>query len=352
MKLIHKIKRYYKQAYQMGHYPSLQEVLFSDKKVLVYYGFLGDNNYGDELVYEGTREVFKSHTLLPVRRQMPIFLRLFLKYKADKIDGIVIGGGTLIGPFWEPEFFEGLIKMGKRVYVHGTGVHKVIDEKKTWTLLLEKEIFGGVRGPLSIENLAVVKEGANIAGDAAFAIFSDQKFVSRKGNKNVLINLGTHDAYAGQEYFRKEFDDFIRFLISEEYNVCYLPFHEIDVELGEILKSKFPEIKIIPQPDGFNACADIFADCAFAIGERLHFMVMAIMTKSPFISINYAKKHEDLLLSLSIPELGLLPAETSNEKMMHAFKTRDEIKWDDIRQNILGYRDFQFKEADKYIKSI
>jgi len=351
MKLIHKIKNFYKIAYQMGHYPSLSTVLFSRKKVFVYYGFLGDNNYGDELVYEATKALFKEHTLLPVRRQMPFSLRFFLNNKKSKIAGIVIGGGTLIGPFWEPEYFASLIQLGKRVYVHGTGVHKVIDQQQPWRQLLEKTIAGGVRGPLSVENVAVVKKPMNIAGDAAFAIFSDKSFVTRKDNKNVLINLGTHADYVGQEYFRKEFDQFIGFLLKQGYNVLYLPFHEVDVELGEMLIGKFPQIRMLKQPNGFNECAVLFADCAFAIGERLHFTVMAIMTKSPFISINYAKKHEDLLLSLSIPEIGLLPAEASHEKMIAAFNSREDFDWEATRQKMIGYRDFQLKEAADYISA-
>ena len=349
MKLTHKIKSYYKRAYQMGHYPSLSSVLFSGKKVFVYYGFLGDNNYGDELVYEATKELFKDHILLPLRRQMPIELRLFLNYRKHKIAGIVIGGGTLVGPFWEPDFFKSLVEMGKRVFLHGTGVHKKIDAQEPWKFILNKEIFGGVRGPMSVKNVSVVKDKMNIAGDAAFALFSDQSFIKRSENKNVLINLGTHDDYEGQAFFRKEFNDFIRFLIQDGYHVQYLPFHEVDVELGKVLKNTFPEITVIKQPVGFDECARIFADCTFALGERLHFTVMAIMTRSPFLSLNYAKKHEDLLLSLSIPEAGSHPSETSKDKMTDAFTKRNDFDWAVPRDKMVGYKDFQFKETAEFI---
>ena len=349
MKLIHKLKRYYRIAYTMGHYPALSSVLFSDKKIFVYYGFLGDNNYGDELVFEAAKELFAAHHLLPVRHLMPFATRFWLTRNKHKIAGIVVGGGTLLGPLWEAEFFSSVKKLGKPVYVHGTGVHKVIQEVEAWKMMLDNRVYGGVRGPMSLENVAAVKTGMKIGGDAAFAMFSMQKFVNRKDNKNVLINLGTHRTYEGQDFFRKEFNDFIASLIKDGYNIQYLPFHEVDLELGNTLKETFPEITLLKQPVGYNECADLFANCAFAIGERLHFTVMAIMTRSPFVSLNYHKKHEDLLLSLSLQESGLHPSAASSEKMTAAFKARDAFNWDATENQIKAYKKFQFDEAAEFI---
>jgi len=350
MNLIRKVKHYYKRAYAMGHHPSLSEVLFSDKKVLIYYGFLGDNNYGDELVYNATKALFSDVTLLPVSRYTPHMLRLLVAMDLKKIIGIVIGGGTVVGNFNSAAVFEKLAESGRPVYMHGTGVKELIVDQKAWKTVTKNEVFGGVRGPMSVQNMMQIKEGAKIVGDAAFALFTDNKFVDRKKDiKRVLINLGTHVPYEGQEFFRKEFNDFISHLISENYNVSYVPFHEIDLELGMALKNTFPEINIIEQPEGFEQCADIFADCTFAIGERLHFTVLAIMTKTPFISINYAKKHEDLLLSLSIPHIGISPAEASKDKMLTAFNSRLAFEWTPIKTKLQGYKDFQSEQKQKFI---
>jgi polysaccharide pyruvyl transferase WcaK-like protein len=349
MNLIHKAKHYYKRAWGMGHHPSLSSVLFSNKKVLVYYGFLGDNNYGDELVYNATKVLFTDAILLPVSRYTPPLLRLLVAIDIKKIIGVVIGGGTVVGNFNSAPVFEKMATAGKPVYMHGTGVKEVIVDQKAWKTVTQNEIFGGVRGPMSVKNMNQVKLGARVVGDAAFALFTDKKFIERNNNKRVLINLGTHVPYEGQEFFRKEFHDFIAYLINEDYIVSYLPFHEIDLELGLEIKKKFPEINMIPQPEGFDECADIFADCAFAIGERLHFTVVAIMTRTPFISINYAKKHEDLLLSLSISHLGLSPVDASKEKMLAAFNSRLSIEWNQISKNLEQYRELQNEQVQRYI---
>ena len=334
----------------MGHYPSIWSVLFADKKIYVYYGFLGDNNYGDELVYQATKFLFKDYILLPVSRYMPIGLRLFVEIKKSNIKGIVIGGGTLVGRFNMAEFFESLVKMGKPIYMHGTGVKEVIGESKSWGQVLKNGNYGGVRGPMSVKNISLIRPKMSIVGDAAFALLNNSNYIDRSTKKRVLINLGTHADYEGQQYFREQFNSFIGNLLSQKYIVDYLPFHEIDLELGNDLKLQFKEINILKQPQGFDDCAAIFSDCTFAVGERLHFTVMAIMTSSPFVSINYAKKHEDLLASLNIPELGLVPNLASSEKLLTAFDIRQNFQWEKIFDQMKDYKTIQFEEVEKFIK--
>jgi polysaccharide pyruvyl transferase WcaK-like protein len=351
MNLITKTKYFYTSAYKMGHFPSLLTLLFSKKRIFVYYGFLGDNNYGDELVYEATKEIFKSHILVPVRRRMPIALRLYLTLRKENIAGIVVGGGTLISKFMEADFYKSLVQMNKPVYLHGTGVHAEIKDKKTWSIILDKGFFGGVRGPLSVKNLKVIAAPVKIMGDAAFGIDSPLKIVKNGESRKVLINLGTHAPYEGQDFFRHEFNSFIEHLFLHHYEVCYLPFHAIDLALGLELKKTYPNIQILEQPVGFNECSLLFSDAIFAIGERLHFVVMALMTSTPFTSINYAKKHDDLLLSLSLAQQGLIPGEAALESLIKGFDTRHSMDWNDTQKRIEKYRNLQISEMKNFVES-
>jgi len=348
MNLITKIKFFYRSAYQMGHFPPVLSVMFSSKKVFVYYGFLGDNNYGDELVYEATKEIFKGHILVPMKRRMPISLRLYLIFRKGIIKGIVIGGGTLISKFRDAAYFKNLVEMGKPVYLHGTGVHANIKDVNSWTTILNSEVFGGVRGPLSVKNLEQIRPMTNILGDAAFGIALPDKLVKSVESRKVLINLGTHANYEGQDIFRNVFNPFIEYLISNKYDVFYLPFHDIDMELGLSIKKTYPEVMMLTQPIGFAECSMLFADCTFAIGERLHFIVMAIMTSTPFTSINYAKKHNDLLLSLSHTQNGLFPEEASLERLIYDFNNRHTFEWKNTQRKIDEYRKLQINEMQNF----
>ncbi len=106
MNIINKFIAYYKVSYLSGNFPSLLSILLSNKRVLIYYGFLGDKNFGDELVFESAKKLFSSSILLPVRKRMPIHLAIFARLCKKRVSGLVIGGGTLIGPLWDKEFYD------------------------------------------------------------------------------------------------------------------------------------------------------------------------------------------------------------------------------------------------------
>ena len=169
MKLIHKAKNFYQQAYTTGHFPPVRQLFFGEQKVFAYYGFLGDRNFGDELVFESAKKLFYPNILLPVRRKMPLLQAFYAKACKGRIAGLVVGGGTLIGPLWEREFFESLVELAKPVYVHGTGVRENIERSDGWKHMLSGKVYGGVRGPHSAENLGEIFRQVLITGDAAFA---------------------------------------------------------------------------------------------------------------------------------------------------------------------------------------
>lgn len=348
--ILNKLNRYYRSAYKTSHFPSLIEIFNSDKKIFAYYGYLGDNNFGDELVFESAKMVFKPDILLPVRKFMPVSLRLFCFFFKSRFAGLVIGGGTLIGPFWHPSFFLKLLNLKKPVYIHGTGVHKIVDRSQEWKSVFGGHVYGGVRGCLSKDNLRGIYPPIKITGDAAFAFFDKTYWnFKRNGQNNVLINLGTHFDYEGQDFSRIEFKKFIKSLIENGYNVQFLPFHLIDHQLGEQLKLEFPEIVLLEQPENFISAVNIFQNCSFAIGERLHFTVMAILTKSPFVSLNYGKKHEDLLQSMELSHAGLQPANFSFSSLNNIFNSRTEFDWGSAETLLSNFKEIQINEASDFI---
>src|SRR3954468_17291416 len=99
MRLLHKIRSYYKIAYTMDHFPSIIKLLLTNKKIFAYYGFLGDGNFGDELVFESCKKLFNPHILVPLRKRMPLSMILFTRIFKNRFSGIVIGGGTLFNRY-------------------------------------------------------------------------------------------------------------------------------------------------------------------------------------------------------------------------------------------------------------
>lgn len=352
MKILSKISRYYTIAYKMGHYPSLFSLLSSKRKIIAYYGFLGDKNFGDELVYDAAKYMFEPHILLPIRRFMPLSLKVFKTLFPGKIQGVVIGGGTLIrGKLKGYEYFYDLLKSGKPLFIFGTGVNSTIEDPEGWNRLLKLNTFGGVRGPLSIGNLKKIGVDLPVAGDAAFALYKPTEVVSTD-KKTILINFGTHLTYEEQEGSRQAIKKFIAYALDLNYEVKFLPFHEIDVELGILLQQEFPAISLLDVPTHYDECVKLFNACDFALGERLHFNVMSLLSECSFLSINYDKKHEDFLASVELGHLGLAMSEVTFEKIKEIFDSRKQTNWPDVRKRVVKLRDFQHQEAQKFIDSL
>jgi len=350
MRIFRKFISYYNVAYRSGHFPPLFQLLFSRKKIYAYYGFLGDRNFGDELVFEAARNLFAPHLLLPFRRRMPVHLRLLAKIWRARISGLVIGGGTLIGPLWDRPFFMGLVEEEKPIFVHGTGVHKDISCAKDWTRILSGSVYGGVRGPQSVTNLVSLQQVLPIVGDAAFFMFEAKRTSSsRDHSRKILINLGTHSAYNGKENAIRAMREFINFQVRNDFDIVFLPFHEIDVVLGSELQASFPMIKMLDIPETYENALVHFEDAIFAVGERLHFIVMAILATCPFLSLNYAEKHKDLLLSLDLVLAGIVPASVTSTVIHEHFKNKELFDWAALSNRIQLLKSIQKKEADAFI---
>jgi polysaccharide pyruvyl transferase WcaK-like protein len=337
----------------MGHFPSVNSILFSRKKLIVYYGFLGDANFGDELVYESARLLFEPYILIPFRQKMPLWLKAYCQLNKRKFHGILIGGGTLIGPFWERKFFIELTDLKKPVYLHGTGAHPNIASAPEWKKLLSLPTFGGVRGRQSVKNLESIGVKAKVIGDAAFAFFNEKQNKQPFGaNRNVLINMGTHEKFEGQNESRKCIKQFISLIVKKDYyHLQFLPFHSHDLQIAIQLKEEFPEIEILNTPKTYREAIPFFDNSTFAIGERLHFIVMAILSQTPFLSINYGRKHIDLLESLDVSEAGLLPGEISLEKIIAIFENKNQTDWITVSKKLANFKELQQAEAFKFLQA-
>lgn len=349
MKLLRKLNKYYKEAYQLGHFPPTSSLVSSQRK-FAYYGFLGDENYGDELVFDAARHIFAPDVLIPIRRTMPPEFALFAKMTPEKFAGIVVGGGTIIGPsFYEHAYFLKLAAMGKPVYMHGTGIYKVSTWHESWKTLLKTPAFGGVRGPNSMATFAEYQPQVQAAGDAAFAYF-DRKAVRdpKSRSKTVLINLGTHKAFEGIENSRAVFEQFLAHLIASGAELHFLPCHAIDIELAQELQKRFPAIRVLSIPKSFEEAAQHFRNAAFAIGERLHFVATAIMAGCPFLSINYAKKHADLLTSVRLSGAGVQPTEATTEGLIAAWEVRNSFAWTEAFVALEAFQAFQQKQKEAF----
>jgi polysaccharide pyruvyl transferase WcaK-like protein len=356
MNLTKKLQNYYQRAYRMEHFPSLKEVIFSKKKKVMYCGFLGDGNYGDELVYASTKKLHSNLILIPIKKHMPLYLHAWLFLKWKNISGVVIGGGTLIKLRLENhELIIKLLKNGRPLFIHGAGATEFNRALEFWKTVLSFKTFGGVRGPLSVLNNKNNFNTKSIAiGDAAFALFHESIVENRNSSsKRIVVNYGVHVYNSDLNLSRNEIEIFLRNKIENGYEISFLPLHNIDIKLGIKLKRKIPEIILLDIPKNFKEAVSCLSDSCFAIGERLHFNIIALMSECPFVSINYDKKHEDFLISCKTSFAGFSIKDLSSSKIENVYNNKELLfNWNKIKEILNYYKKHQEKQANLYFEEL
>lgn len=338
----------------MGHFPNFMKVIFSNKKILVYHGFLGDRNFGDELVYKATKSLNNSFWIIPIQRHMPILLKLYCIIFWRRISGVIIGGGTLMrSNLHKNNFILKLVNSGRKVFFHGTGVDEIVGAKEYCIEILFKEFYGGVRGPLSINNISTnLNLSIDAIGDAAFGLYTGNLQVRKIENKSILINFGTHVEISELIKCRNEVELFANYCLKKGYDVLFLPMHEIDIKCGHTLKKSIPQLVILEIPNEYDEAISHFKNCSFAVGERLHFNILSLMGGCPFLSINYDKKHIDFLESCDISFAGSSIEDISKLQLVDFFENKTKLfNWKMINDKLLLYNSKQKEEFNKFINS-
>jgi polysaccharide pyruvyl transferase WcaK-like protein len=348
--ILHKIINYYNQAYRRKHFPSILKVLFSGKKTVAYYGFLGDGNFGDELVYEAIKKMCPSIILFPIKRHTPILLRIYKSVFFRRFSGAIIGGGSK-NRFYKSDFYilSELCKNSKPLFIHGTGVYIAKHHSNQWTEILKnKNCYGGVRGPLSEINLNIP-----IIGDAAISLFKREDKCVQKRRK-IVINFGTHIYHEQSKQSRLIIINFVRDLISREnYDIYFLPFHNIDKKIGEKILKENPSIRLLNIPKDSEEVFKIFEDVSFAIGERLHFSIVSLICRCPFISINYSEKHEDFLRSAGMNEVGIKMENLTISKLSEIFYHKNYFfNWGKIENKMEQFQNLQIESKNKFLSML
>lgn len=342
------IIRYVRRAYLSRHFPKVSTLLKNRDRLLGYYGFLGDGNFGDDLVYEAARLLLQPCILVPSTLRKPMLTGFLFKTKVLRLRGEVLGGGTLVGP--RVELVDNGLSDGGSVFVHGTGARLAFSED--WIGALQsRRVFGGLRGEATKARLA--EKGCKLAvdGDAAFYLYQGV-CTPHDHASPVLVNLGTHHPNSELKTARSELRRFIAALLDRGVPVEFLPFHSADVRLGRDLKAEFSPVKLHDVPIDFAAAKAIFNRASFAVGERLHFAVMSLLCSRPCFSIMYDAKHAELLESLECLSIGAPPLDVDCADLLERYARRSEFEWSTIHARLATYRERQKESARAFISHL
>lgn len=311
------------------------------KKVL-YIGWIGYKNLGDELMYD----LFKEYTNKLGDTYQVDFANIEYRYLKNVSPGsydlIVLGGGSILGGYkhyvhpFVIDFLHNCLALGKKIMIWGTGIdwlpkndigrlnsNKEIYVPVTNHLLskiehvFKKSVWAGVRGPLTLKVLEQygVDKHAFISGDPAFLLdhqsgaqadplLPDSRLTTHE--KIVGVNWGTSYNYIygqNESLVEDELAAALNHLLEKGYLIYLYSVWKTDLDPIEQLYSKLIKKenvifdKVLRRQ---NELMRIIKNFTFTINLKLHANFISLGADVPFIALGYRFKVFDFIQSIHL----------------------------------------------------
>lgn len=327
-----------------------------NKKKLLVCGSYGAKNIGDELILKGILEYFKdqeisilSESKLNNYKTFPKFpsgvrsLLNFIKGNRENLkalkesDYFILGGGNLFGGpckkaniIWAIQaFFAIVYKKSIIMFCQsvGTNTNKVIEIlikyifNKSFKIYLRDEESATI-----LKNLGVTKK-ITILSDPAILL---ENISQNNQRKNLIIslrqktNLNISIIPKIQKFIKKYPNTEKIKLLSFETGQ-----DNDDIPHKKIIENSNISAEIINFENNPTEVLNEFQKANLAICMRLHAIIVAIITQTPFIAISYAKKIDTFLKYANLEELLINENEISvkllEEKQKYIESHKTEI---------------------------
>ena len=277
--------------------------------LVAYLGWHGRGNLGDDAIYDVVRSQLPGATFV----DMPCLPNEMIRAVATGLNRSlrrgtqVLGGGTLIGRrFWRRLVTRGMaLTRSGGTYAIGVGVEDPVflgrnsgsekGELKRWAPILSEFRTVSVRGPRSAELLSGIGLSVGVSGDPAL-LLPRPDVVPEDGL--IGVNLGFGDDLWGHDPARlaDEMSAAVKQLSSQGCRFVGILMNPEDKRWTEMALKDIAADIVLPVDAG--AAARELARCSLAIVSRLHAGILAAVSDTPVISLEYQPKCRDFALSI------------------------------------------------------
>lgn len=280
---------------------------------VAYLGWHGLGNLGDDAIYDAVRGQLRGATFLDLPR-LPHQLVYATVTAAMGLNrslrrsSQVVGGGTLVGRSqWRLLVNRGLaLTKDNASYAIGVGVEDPAfggrnsgsgrGELTRWAPILSKFRTVSVRGPRSAELLSDIGLDVEVSGDPALLL--PRPAVTPEDGV-IGVNLGFGDDLWGHDptQLADEVAGAVKQLSSHGYRFVGILMNPEDRRWTEMALRDIPEAEMV-LPANPDAAARELARCSVAIVTRLHASVLASLSDTPVVSLEYQPKCRDFALAI------------------------------------------------------
>ena len=277
--------------------------------LVAYLGWHGRGNLGDDTIYDVVRSQLPGATFVDMPRLPNEMIRAVATglNRSLRRGTQVLGGGTLIGRrFWRRLVTRGMaLTRSGGTYAIGVGVEDPVflgrnsgsekGELKRWAPILSEFRTVSVRGPRSAELLSGIGLSVGVSGDPAL-LLPRPDVVPEDGL--IGVNLGFGDDLWGHDPARlaDEMSAAVKQLSSQGCRFVGILMNPEDKRWTEMALKDIAADIVLPVDAG--AAARELARCSLAIVSRLHAGILAAVSDTPVISLEYQPKCRDFALSI------------------------------------------------------
>ena len=295
-------------------------------KVLVY-GWYHQGNTGDDLFIEAFCHLFPDYQF--------IFTDSISLDKLTDIDAVFFGGGSFLLDRPNITSDSLLALANRKVFYLGVGVEA--DIHPTHQEIMSHATLIATRSPEQVERLKILNSNVTLIPDLVYSLQSKLNKPT-KISKSVLVmtniavvpnNSDPHWKHASWDYFKSEFGQFLDWLIESGYrpqlfSMCRglnLSDDWASAELVAAMSRRSRNRIMTETPVGIKEILDLVARHELIITQRFHGIVLAEMTRTPYIAIHHHDK-----LKFSQPNEGTFLSYYNSSKQSYISAFEQTIK--------------------------
>ncbi|TQJ38077.1 glycosyl transferase family 2 [Arthrobacter sp. SLBN-112] len=304
---------------------------FSERS-LVYLGWQGFNNFGDDLLHETWKHALGDSLDI----EAPLFIKNYIKrsfsFARDRrrLIGsetlVLLGGGTTIGfKNWAGHAHNAINLFGAAgIILAGAGAAAGSDsyalglQEASWKRWREVPgaILFGVRGPLTAtECKSNWQKPCPVIGDPAlmYPTVAGLDTFGRSDGGVIGVCLGSQTA---TRFNIAKVAEGITAAISRSPNLSEVQVFQLadsDASVAERLSQELGGVKVVAYDGDVEKMLLSIAECSVFVSERLHGAVAAVSVGVPTVPLSYASKCDDFWMSVAESQPKIQVNHTADE---------------------------------------
>ncbi|WAA09693.1 polysaccharide pyruvyl transferase CsaB [Fervidibacillus albus] len=333
---------------------------------LVISGYYGFNNVGDEAILFSIIKTLRKKdptielTVLsndPETTKKAYAVNAVNRWKLKEIcraiqesDGLISGGGSLLQDktgFRSIPYYTGIMRIAmfykKPVYIYAQGIGPVSRKFNKWLVrnTLQRATEITVRDERSLQLLKEMGVNRDITVVPDPVLSLDAQSFSCNWLKNIQISfpfvtVAIRD-WPSKFDFKKEIAASLDAIVKKGYSVVFVPMHEnVDEQASEDVAHLMKEKSVVAPGDlSIEEKIALIGESDLLIGSRLHSLIFATITYTPFLALSYDPKIDAFASSAEQPVIGHVEENNWNKDtlikasihtLMHKSFIEDQLK--------------------------